>query len=84
MARKPSIRAKNGYWFSEAGGVGRYFGRADVVRRAEATASFGQFLQGLTEIELGRFDGMTTPMPGTWERTNKLRPDSERPSGRVR
>ena len=36
MARKPSVRAKNGYWHSEAGGVGRYFERVDTVSHAEA------------------------------------------------
>ena len=38
MGRQASIRQKNGYWFSEAGGVGRYFGRVDMVSRAEAMA----------------------------------------------
>ncbi len=36
MARKPSVRAKNGYWYSEAGGVHRYFGRVDVISHPEA------------------------------------------------
>jgi hypothetical protein len=36
MARRPGVRAKNGYWYSEAGGVGRYFGRVDVISHAEA------------------------------------------------
>ena len=36
MSRRPSVRAKNGYWYSEAGGVGRYFGRVDVISHAEA------------------------------------------------
>jgi len=38
MARQASVRAKNGHWYSEAGGVGRYFGRVDRVSRAEAMA----------------------------------------------
>src|SRR6516225_8632966 len=36
MARKPGVRAKNGYWYSEAGGIGRYLGRIDDISHAEA------------------------------------------------
>ncbi len=38
MGRKASVRQKNGHWFSEAGGVGRYFGRVDAVSYSEAMA----------------------------------------------
>ncbi len=38
MAKKPSVRQVNGYWYSEAGGVGRYFGRCDGTSHAEAMA----------------------------------------------
>ena len=38
MARNPSVRVKNGRWYSEAGGVGRYLGRVDAVSKTEATA----------------------------------------------
>jgi len=38
MARQASVRAKNGHWYSAAGGEGRYFGRVDSVSRAEAMA----------------------------------------------
>ena len=38
MSRKPGVRNKNGYWFSEAGDIGRYFGRVDVVSYSEAMA----------------------------------------------
>ena len=38
MWRKPGVRSKNGYWFSEAGDVGSYFGRVDVVSYSEAMA----------------------------------------------
>ena len=38
MGRKPGVRNKNGYWFSEAGDIGRYFGRVDVVSYSEAMA----------------------------------------------
>jgi integrase len=47
MSRKPSVRAKNGHWFSEAGGIGRYFGRVDVVSRAEAMARLWTALAGV-------------------------------------
>jgi hypothetical protein len=46
MGRQASVRQKNGYWFSEAGGVGRYFGRVDVVSRAEAMARLWAALAG--------------------------------------
>ena len=46
MARRPSVRIKNGHWFSEAGGVGRYFGRCDAVTHAEAMARLWAALAG--------------------------------------
>ena len=46
MARKPSVRIKNGYWFSEAGGGGRYLGRCDSVSHAEAMARLWSALAG--------------------------------------
>jgi hypothetical protein len=30
------VRAKNGYWYSEAGGVSRYFGRVVAISHSEA------------------------------------------------
>jgi integrase len=36
MGRQASVRAKNGYWFSEAGGVGRYFGKCSKISHATA------------------------------------------------
>jgi integrase len=36
MARKPGVRVVNGHWYSQAGGVGRYFGKVDQVSHAEA------------------------------------------------
>ena len=44
MARRPGVRAKNGYWYSEAGGVGRYFGRVDVISHAEAMSRLWEAL----------------------------------------
>ena len=46
MARKAGVRNKNGHWFSEAGGVGRYFGRVDVVSYSEAMARLWAALAG--------------------------------------
>ena len=42
MGRKATVRVKNGYWFSEAGGIGRYFGRIDVVSSRRRWQGFGQ------------------------------------------
>lgn len=36
--RNPGVRAKGGYWYSEAGGKARRFGRVDEVSRPEATS----------------------------------------------
>jgi len=36
MGRRPTLRRKGSYWFSEAGGVPRYFGRVDRVTQSEA------------------------------------------------
>jgi integrase len=36
MSRPAKLRNKNGYWYSEAGGVGRYFGRVGEVSHREA------------------------------------------------
>jgi len=36
--RVPSVRVKNGHWYSEAGSVGRYFGRVDTITKTEAMA----------------------------------------------
>jgi integrase len=38
MGRQASVRIKNGRWYSEAGGVGRYFGRIDEISREKAQA----------------------------------------------
>jgi hypothetical protein len=46
MPRKPSVRNKNGHWFSEAGGVGQYLGRCDSVTHAEAMARLWAALAG--------------------------------------
>jgi hypothetical protein len=46
MGRKASVRQKNGYWFSEAGGVGRYFGRVAQVSYSEAMARLWAALAG--------------------------------------
>ena len=46
MGRKASVRLKNGYWFSQAGGVGRYFGRVDVVSYSEAMAKLWAAIAG--------------------------------------
>ena len=46
MSRKPGVRNKNGYWFSEAGDIGRYFGRVDVVSYSEAMARLWAALAG--------------------------------------
>lgn len=45
MGRKASIRSKNGYWYSEAGGVGRYFGKVDEVTHEQAMALMGAALR---------------------------------------
>lgn len=42
MARKPNVRNKSGYWYSEAGGKARRFGRCDEVSRAEALSRLWQ------------------------------------------
>ena len=46
MGRKATVRRKNGHWFSEAGGVGRYFGRVDQVSYSEAMARLWAALAG--------------------------------------
>jgi hypothetical protein len=46
MARKPSVRVVNGYWFSEAGGKGRYYGKVAETSRAEAMARLWATLAG--------------------------------------
>jgi len=46
MGRKATVRVKNGHWFSEAGGVGRYFGRVDVVSYSEAMAKLWAAIAG--------------------------------------
>jgi site-specific recombinase XerD len=46
MGRKASVRQKNGYWFSEAGGVGRYFGRVDQVTYPEAMSRLWTAIAG--------------------------------------
>ena len=57
--RRPGVRAKNGYWYSEAGGKGRYFGRCDDVSRAEAMSRLwrslaeGESVDGRVGIERG-------------------------------
>src|SRR6185312_2320883 len=40
MPRVAKLGTKNGYWYSEAGGSARYFGRVDTVAHAEATKRF--------------------------------------------
>lgn len=53
MARTPGVRAKNGYWYSEAGGVSRYFGRVDGVSRSEAMARLWRALAGGEGVPVG-------------------------------
>lgn len=44
--RKPSVRNKNGHWFSDAGGKGRYFGKITEVTKAKATSLLWAALAG--------------------------------------
>jgi hypothetical protein len=81
MGRQASVRQKNGYWFSEAEGAGRYFGRVDVTSRAEAMARLWATLAGnyggsdrLVEV------GQEADAAACDERTNEL----ARPVGRRR
>lgn len=46
MARRPGVMAKNGHWYSEAGGKARYFGKVDDTSKAEATARLWKALAG--------------------------------------
>jgi integrase len=38
MPRRPGVGAKNGHWYSEAGGKARYFGKVADTSKAEATS----------------------------------------------
>jgi len=49
MGRRPTLRNKRGYWFSESGGTPRYFGRCDEVTRTEAMARLWTALAGLAD-----------------------------------
>ena len=44
MARPATIRNKNGRWFSEAGGSGRYYGACEEVPHAEAMRRLWEYL----------------------------------------
>lgn len=44
MPRPATLRQKNGYWFTEAGGKARYFGRVDEVSHKEALRRFHRAL----------------------------------------
>jgi integrase len=76
MARKPSVRNKNGHWFSEAGGVGRYLGRCDNVSHAEAMARLWAALADNGDRGVGGGDGENDGgivRPSANERTNPSR-----------
>ncbi len=49
MGRQPTLRRRGVYWFSEAGGTPRYFGRCDEVTHAEAMARMWTALAGLAD-----------------------------------
>jgi integrase len=51
MARPSGVRVKNGSWYSEAGGVGRYFGRADEITRDQAMDLLRAALRGEAPAE---------------------------------
>ncbi|WP_165063495.1 tyrosine-type recombinase/integrase [Paludisphaera rhizosphaerae] len=49
MARRPEVRAKNGYWYSEAGGSPRYYGKVEETPQEVARAALWAFLAGKEE-----------------------------------
>ena len=52
MARQASVRPKNGYWYSEAGGIPRYFGDTESVTKTQATAALWRALaEGTKETQ---------------------------------
>lgn len=55
MGRKATVRVKNGHWFSEAGGIGRYFGRVDGVSYSEAMARLWTAFLGDDKDRFGGF-----------------------------
>ena len=61
MARKPGVCVKNGYWYSEAGGRSRYFGRVDTVSRTQAMALLWRALAEGVGSQLGGDDGRASP-----------------------
>jgi len=69
MSRKPNVRAKNGHWYSEAGGRSRYFGRVDTVSKTQATARLWTEL-GDMELGVGGAGGReASPLAGRKELT---------------
>jgi integrase len=75
MARKPGVRAKNGYWYSEAGGVSRYFGRVDIISHAEAMSRMWAELAGNASVdrfwgsEQGEATSERTPRRGSSQKS---------------
>ena len=82
MARKPSVRQKNGYWWSEARGINRYFGKCSELTHAQATAELWKALaesEGLEQDTGERREeeiGFGSGMDGM-ERNSKLEPKPE-------
>jgi integrase len=81
MPREPRVRNKNGHWFSESGGVGRYFGRCDSVTQTQAMARLYAALAedgggGDKSVEIGQDDNAHACDLRTNEQT--------RPAGRRR
>ena len=82
MARRPGVRAKNGYWYSEAGGVGRYFGRVDVISHAEAMSRLWEALALDASVDRVFGGGRGDDAPG--ELTPSRRPTPRSASSFVR
>lgn len=61
--RPARLRRKNGHWFSEAGGRGRYYGRADAVPRAEAMRQLHEALACPRGDVRGEADSGPGPAP---------------------
>lgn len=92
MARKPGVRAKNGYWYSEAGGICRYFGRIDAISHAEAMSRLWGALSddASDDSEVGVWGGddatnertsrpRSAPTPGLGDSLVRSQPHSTKP-----
>lgn len=70
MARQAKLRKKNGYWFSEAGGIARYYGKVSEVPHGEAVKRFRAALA----------DGGTDRKSSPVQATRPICPDQTEPS----